>query len=278
MKVWRVFRFADRYARLRTRLGTMPDAEQWNYIFQASDLDNLIERMRSHGLGDWLKELPRNPDLDTLERHLYRRCVAFVGNFVKQIPREWSYSARLLRALPDIYALRLLMTQESPSLLSADESPLWIIRDRPRSERTALLEGTIYGDMLVQGCSPEQRWLECFIDSVPVSAGIEARMVKRLRDLLVSHQAQVQKLRKSYRDVALSAEAPATPVPEDAQWHARSQLMRDIRALVAASDSLHGGFILIYGMLEALQFERMRALLLAYAHGWRSVGAEWTAA
>ena len=85
----RIANYAEKQARVRARLGTMPDAERWHHIARAGDLQHLIDRMRDSGLDFWVAELPREPGGKVIEAHLQGRFIAFIRDLQRLIPQKW---------------------------------------------------------------------------------------------------------------------------------------------------------------------------------------------
>ena len=53
----------------------------------------------------------------------------------------------------------------------------------------------------------------------------------------------------------------------DLQWQWRNELTVKLRASLAG-DPFHAGLVMVYALLQAMQFERSRALLLSLSRGW----------
>jgi hypothetical protein len=68
------------------------------------------------------------------------------------------------------------------------------------------------------------------------------------------------------REKAASEQAQVDP---DIQWRLRNQLSQRLREMLGG-DPFHAGLVFIYGLLELLQRERCRALLIASARRWDS--------
>jgi hypothetical protein len=263
----RVFRYAYSQARVRARLAAIVSPRQWAYFAEAADLNNLIERMRANGLGFWLDEMARGPAPAAIERQFRRRARLFVQRLLPVFPRNWHAAVRWLSVLPDLGGVRLLLREEECAQLLDEGSLLRAVAEHPHLERRALLAVSEYRPLL--GGDPiESLWYAEFVSRWPRGDRREAAMQSRFDRILRNHAAAVLGLRSEFR-----RRDPAAAVdmqPAAAQWRLREALAQQVRALLAAGDPFHGAFILGYALLEALQAEKARALLLAYAHDWRA--------
>ena len=252
-----IFRFADAQARVRARLGAMPSEADWRYLADASDLDNLIERMRSKGLAHWVADLPRSPDTATIERRLQRQLQQLLEDVCSLLPERWRGVRRSLRLAGNLAWARRLLTEsdsEAPAGIDAALKPLFSL---PPDEREKKLEQTPYHRYL-SAASAFDRWLADFRRACPAVSGREAYVLARIDKSIRRHRAQLLGLRRQ-----------AAGVPDPAgQWRLRDQLATELRGL-AGGDPFHAGLILAYCLLEVLQYERCRALLIARARGWR---------
>ena len=251
-----IFRYADAQARVRARLGAMPNEAAWQYVADASELDNLIERMRARGLAHWVTDLPRSPETSIIERCLLQHLLDLLVNLGELLPARWRGVARwLTRAGNLAWAQRLLVDPdgEVPQRIDPVLKPVFAL---PADQREASLRQTPY-DRYLSSPSPFDCWLADFEAARPSVAGREAYVLKRIAREIERHRDQLLDLRK---ETALSPD-PA------AQWRLRERLARELRALLGG-DPFHAGLILIYALLEALQFERCRALLVARSRGW----------
>lgn len=261
MIAYRVVRYAETQARVRARLGSMPDMKQWWHIVQAGSLDHMIERMRANGLGFWLSGLSLKPDTLAIEAHLRGRAACFIDELRRLLPQAWSPVREWLRLLPDLPALKLLLLHEKPPLSLELDIGLQNVAGLPLEQRRAALALTAYSPLLSFEASPEPLWLEQFMSRLPRLSGREAAVMTRLKNILQEHLHELVELRTACRETA--AQQP----PDASQWRLRERLFQRLHALLAG-DPFHAGIILIYGLLEAIQFERLRGLLLARSQGW----------
>jgi hypothetical protein len=267
-------RFANSQARARARLGALPGAAQWRHIAQAADLDNLLERMRLSGLGFWVNDLPRDPGPRVIQVHLYARARRFVERFCALLPAEWETASRWLRLLPDYSAAALLLRAPSPDPALDADSPLGVVLETPLEERAARLRQAGH-DLLADTATMDENWLDGFLAALPVLHGYERRTLARLRGIVTDHQQQIVSLRETFRRAEVDGGVVA-PGPH-AQWRARDALMEALRNWLGATDPFHGAFLLGYALIEALQYERLRAMLLAYARHWELESRTWEA-
>jgi hypothetical protein len=264
----RLYQYAYSQARVRARLASMASPQQWAYIAQAAELNNLIERMRANGLAFWLDDLPRDPAAAVIERHLEHRARLFFERLSFVFPRSWNAAARWLVVLPELRSLRLVLHREECALELEEGSVLRTVAERPMEERRRLLSSTEYRRLLDDDSAIELHWYTEFLSRWPKVGRRESVMQARFDRVVRAHAAAVQALRDEFRlrDPARSHDVDAG----DAQWRLRDALAHQLRVLLAAGDPYHGVFILCYALLEVLQAEKARALLLAHAFDWRS--------
>ena len=252
------FRYADIQARVRARIGAMPDEARWQYVADASDLDHLIERMRSNGLAHWIKDLPRSPDTRTIEDCLQQRLLKLLEDVGRLLPDHWIGVSRWLYLGGNLAWAQRLLTEaeiEPPEKIDGVLKPMFTLGVDERSQR---LELTAYHRYLSVS-SPFDRWLHDFAAACPSVSGREAYVLKRLAKSVLRHRARLLDLRQ---------QATGTnPMDQIAQLRLREELAGELRGLIGG-DPFHAGLILIYCLLELLQYERCRAILVACSRGW----------
>ncbi len=252
------FQYADLQARVRARLGAMPDEARWRYVADASDLDNLIERMRTSGLAHWVMDLPRSPDTSTIESRLQQHLLDLLEYVGRLLPDHWQGVRRQLFLAGNLAWAQRLLTEsdiEPPERIDAALKPVFSL---PVNERRRRLEQTPYPRYLSTP-SPYDRWLTDFIGACPLVAGREAYVLRRLAKCVRRHRARLLELRK--QAAATRSLDPA------AQWRLRDELGYELRGLIGGNP-FHAGLLLIYCLLELLQYERCRAFLVARSRGW----------
>lgn len=110
------------------------------------------------------------------------------------------------------------------------------------------------------------RWLRAFSTLRPSASGPGGWATQRLHHLVETHLQDIHEARRRLRQAA----DPGT-LDVDIQWRLREKLAGDMRGLLGGYP-FNAGIFLIYAVLELLQFERCRALLVARAHGWDAAG------
>lgn len=264
----RVVRYAESQARIRARLGTMPSMSQWRYITQAADIHNLIERMRTNRLGFWLSDLPREPDAILIEECLRARARLFINNLQRLLPANWVAVREWWSILPDLSILKMLLHQEQITVKIEPKSLLRAIADLPKSQRRIALQDSPYGPLVSSDSTLESLWWDECQKRLPDMQGREATVVLRIKKFLREHVDANEQLRLQYREIVLTDNHhTAHEITDQTLWVLRNQLSDKLRTLLAG-DPFHAGMALIYGLLEAIQFERLRALLLTFAHHW----------
>ena len=236
----------------------MPDESRWHYVADATDLNSLIERMRNSGLAHWVEDLPRSPDTITIERRLQQHLLTLLDNVGRLLPGRWIGVKRWLYLASNLVWAQRLLTEsdiEPPEQIDSALKPIFSLPADVRSKR---LEQTPYYQYLSTS-SPFDRWLLDFAGACPSVSGREAYVLRRLAKSVLQHRMQLLDLRKQA--------ASTKTVDLAAQWQLRAELARDLRGLIGG-DPFHVGLILIYCLLELLQYERCRAFLVARSRGW----------
>lgn len=236
----------------------MPDEARWRYIADAGDLDNLIERLRASGLAPWVADLPRAPDTIAIESRLRQHLLTLLDYVGQLLPARWAGPRRRLSVAGNLLWARVLLTEpdiEPPERIDAALRPIF---SAPFGERRARLEHTAYSRYL-SAPSPFDRWLADFTRALPRASGREAYVLARLKKSVARYRARLLGLRRQALDNG--------SIDPAAQWRLHAALALELRALIGG-DPFHAGLVLIYGLLELLQYERCRALLIARARGW----------
>jgi len=259
----RLTHYADVNARVRARLGAMPAEVAWRDMAAAVDLPNMIERMRQHGLAWWLSDLPREVDRRTLEAHLHHRAGQMLERVCGWLPASWQALRAHLRLLPLLAPLRALAGGDPVTLQFPDDSPL---RDLARLEAAARHEALAespWAPLLARDATPQDNWWRILPATMPRCRGHEARVLARLLRMLQTHSSVLGARRE-----VMASDAAAAHDGDTRQWALRAELAQQLRELLAFGHPFHAGVVLCYGLIEALQFERMRALLVGRASGW----------
>lgn len=259
MGITRNLEYAKAQARVRARIGVMPNEAAWRYIADATDLDNLIVRMRSGGLEHWVTALPRSPDTVTIERHLAVRLQSWIGFMIRLLPGRWQAMKDWLRRGGEL-------VQSQPVMTPAD-------RDRPETGGYELRGGSRLAKRDAPKRGPKSRhqddrngvvpvfdnWVRDFQQHCAKLEGRERYVVKRIERIVIDHLQQIVLLREQA--------ARGELIDGGAQWRLRLQLAKDLRSLLGG-DPFQAGVLLIYGLLELLQYEKCRALLIAQSRHW----------
>jgi len=261
--IWRrVQQYAAAHARLRARLGLMPDAVRWRYIAGATDLDAAIQRMRDNGLGRWLQGLSRDPDISTIEQALTRGLHEVVRDVASWLPKSWQGVRRWLHDGLTLIYIRRLLRHTSVVLPVGIDPVLGDIAQSALERRSQVLAATHYSRYLSTEGFEWDHWFGYFQTLRPPTRGREAYVIDRLQKLLVEHRDAIEHAREQWR-----RPHDIENLNPDLQWRLREELGDKIFDLLSG-ESFHAGAILIYGVLELLQFERARALLTARYYGW----------
>ncbi|MFZ0487742.1 MAG: hypothetical protein WAL83_12155 [Arenicellales bacterium] len=159
---------------------------------------------------------------------------------------------------PDVPVIEKTLLQGAISL--ARDVKRWLAKDGLRTSR--------WLDQIAQAGDgfDLDRWLRAFSMLRPSASRPGERATERLHHLVETH---LQDIREARRRLRQAADPGVLDV--DIQWRLREKLAGDMRGLLGGYP-FNAGFFLIYAMLELLQFERCRALLVARAHRWDAGG------
>ena len=263
----RVFHYASPHSRVRARIGAMPDKDQWQYIVAARDLDTSIQRMRENGLARWVGQLSRAPGTRAIEKALRQGVADVVGDVCRWLPARWRDTVRWMQTgLVQLWVQDLLRNAEC-DLPRQAPAALQGIAAQPLEHRREALQAAGFARHVEQDhLVLLEEWLRGFDAACPALRGGEARAVLRIRRLLVEHRVAVlDASRRAWREYRPQESDDLT------QWRLRERLAARLRDLLGY-ETFHGGFLLLYVVLELLQFERCRALLLARSRGWDAAG------
>jgi hypothetical protein len=264
MEFGRIQRYAYAHARLRARLGSMPGPERWRYIAGGGDMTAVLRRMRENGLDRWVRDLSRNPDMDAIEHALGGGLIALKRDLGNWLPREWSGTVRWLHDGVDLVFLRRLLQNRVVKLPSQLDPVVFDLAQAPLEQREQLLATTRYARYLGGGSDESiiDRWFTCFGSLRPRAHGRESYVIYRLQKVVSQHTLLISQQRARWNQ-----EQDTSTLNPDAQWRLRSDLEKEIRDLLCG-ESFHAGAVLAYGVLELVQFERARALLVARYFSW----------
>lgn len=263
-------RYATIQARIRARVGNMPDTQGWSYIVQAADAEILMQRMRANGLSHWLYEMPLNVSSTSIETTLRQRATDLARLIRSWLPSTWQPLGLWLEVLPQVIIIKKLLQHNQ--LTDDGQAPhaLAELVHLPRDQRRQHLIDSPYAPLFSATGSLESAWLTELYARLPHLTGVEARLAKRLRRIVTDHIDMIRKARAAHPDYTIRQ-----PGHNTSEWLLRAALFDQLRQLMAG-DPFHAIFILVYGLLEAIQFERLRAILLAYSWGWSTVDKQIT--
>lgn len=238
------------HARIRGRIGDMPGEGGWQKILNAGDLETTIESMSASGLHYWVSDFPRHPSTDEIERGC---LVSLLGIYLfvnSLLPHRWKDTGQWLLHLPHVLQLRAVQSANMDKKQLLPGSPfLNLMSLAPRQRSNSLQEGD-YALYLDEHRPAESAWVARFEHSLPILDAQERHTLKRLSGLLEEH----------YRGIDAD-------MASEQQWIERARLFDRLKALMAGNP-FQIGILLIYAVLESIQFERIRAVLLLRAYQW----------
>jgi len=245
-----VKQYAFAHARIRARIGLMPNEGGWQRILDAGDLETTIEVMSTSGLGHWVSDFPRKPTADEIER----RClISLLGItlFISQLlPGHWKATGHWIARLPHVLQIRPLLSGSAENGFLLPGSPFTRVLSQAVEQRYQSIQDSEYGIYLDPDKVPEARWAEQLNTQFPVVKGYEQQLIMRITQLLSEHQ-----------------QALSSPLPAEQIWSQRKTLFEQLKYLLAGNP-FHAGTLFVYGLLESIQFERVRAILLLRAYRW----------
>lgn len=260
----RTLKFAAIQARLRARIGKLPDSRTWRALASNAGAA-LMEGLDGIGVDFWLAGLPENVSRDGLERHFTGRVRVLLERVAFWLPVEWDdFGARLMLA-PDIFWLTPVLAGEDPGARLDPGSALQRAARSAPQHRRGMLEETPFAVYLDDSGSPENRWREDLVASVPRLPRAERKPVDRLLEEL---NAYIEKKSADYEQLA---NPPRGALESDeagvGAWRHHRALEEKLYLLLAG-DPFHPALILAYALFELLTMEKLRALILSRLLGW----------
>lgn len=105
-------KFAYSQARLHARHGDRLDSAGWRRLGSVGDLLQLLQVARAGALRPWVLPFSEETDLHTMELWLRRQFREYVDTVASWQPASWRKAMRWTRRLPDLPALRHLLSGE----------------------------------------------------------------------------------------------------------------------------------------------------------------------
>lgn len=106
-------KFAYSQARLHARHGDRLDAAGWRRLTGVGDLLQLLQAIRASALRPWVLPFSEETDMHTMELWLRRQFREYIDTVASWQPGPWRDALRWTRRLPDLPALRHLLSGES---------------------------------------------------------------------------------------------------------------------------------------------------------------------
>lgn len=244
--------YAFVHARIRARIGLMPDDADWQNILNAGDLETSIETMSTMGLSHWVKDFPREPAPEEIERRCLIGLLGICLFIAQHLPERWKEAGQWIAQLPHVLQIRLSLSANAEKDNLLPGSPFTALLSQAEAQRYTAIDESHYGIYLHREKIPESCWAERFYTLLPKVRGHEQKVIRHITQLLEEHQQQLA-----------SSQTP------DQVWAQRKKLFEQLKYLLAGNP-FHAGTLLIYGLLESIQFERVRAILLLRAYQWPS--------
>jgi len=242
--------FAYVNARVRARIGDMPNNADWQKILNAGDLETTIETMATSGLTHWVKDFPRNPTPEEIEKCCLLNLLGTCLFLTQYLPEHWRSVSKWLLQLPHVLQIQPLLSENIDKQMLLPGSPFLPILPLALAQRREAIKEGEYCIYIDEQLPPESCWAQQFNAQLPTIKGYERQVIERITQFLSTHY-----------ELVLNADSV------DQVWIQRNILFDRLKSLLSGPP-FHTGTILIYGLLESLQFERVRATLLLRAYQW----------
>ena len=229
--------YAYIHARIRGRIGDMPSEKGWQMILNAGDLETTIEAMSGNGLQHWVNDFPRLPSPFEIERRCLVSLLGICLFVDAHLPARWKPTGRWLLQLPHVLQLRGVLSGRLDKERLLPGSPFTGLVSESPAQRFKSLQESEYAVYLGEQCVPESCWAARFRTTLPDVSVQEGYILNRLGGLLAEH----------FRGI----EPDMAP---DQVWLHRSALFERLK-LALAGEPFHVGILLIYALLESIQFE-----------------------
>lgn len=242
--------YAYAHARIRGRIGDMPDEAGWQRIINAGDLETTIETMSGSGLQYWVTDFPRHPEPLEIERRCLISLLGICLFVSAHLPERWRRTGQWLLQLPHVLQLSAALSVNVDEKQLLPGSPFQPLISLPVSHRNKALREGEYAVYFEEGKSPESSWAAHFESSLPKLQNQERHTISRLVTLLVEYYRMIE-----------------PDMTSEQVWIVRTEMYNRLK-LVLAGDPFQIGTLLIYALLESIQFERIRAILLLRVYQW----------
>lgn len=260
----RTLKFAAIQARLRARIGKLPDAGAWR-VLARNPTTELLDGLDGIGVDFWLEGLSPNVTRDGLERHFNSRIRILLQRVASWLPGEWDDFGEQLTLAPDIFWVAPLLAGDDPGTRLDPDSRLHRAARSAPGQRRGILEQTPFAAYLTGTEPTEIQWRDKLAASIPrLSRGERrpvARLEKTLKSFLDEKSAHYEQLAGSQNQAAESS------VSAPGVWR-HHRVLEDRLYMLLAGDPFHPALILIYALFELLTMEKLRALLLCRLLGW----------
>lgn len=132
-------RFAYSQARLQSRHGDRLDAAGWRRLAGVGDLLQLLQTARAGALRPWVLTFTEHTDMHGMELELRRRYREYVLSVTSWQPAAWRDAVRWTRRLPDLAAIRHLLSGETVwPWMRKDEALLPFVAEQKQARIEAL--------------------------------------------------------------------------------------------------------------------------------------------
>lgn len=260
----RTIRFAGIQAKLRARIGRLPDRHTWSTL-ALEPVAEPREGLDGAGVGFWIEGLPQNVSRDGLERHFLGRIRALLARIAHWLPRQWIEFGDQLVLAPDVFWVAPVLAGDDLSMRLDPDSLLQEAARAAPEQRRGILEHSPFAPFLDGPASPEDLWRDGLVARIPRLPRAERRPVDRLLKVLEDY---LHEKHKGYQQHAGPPDNHDTSgVSSPGEWRHHRVLEEKLYVLLAG-DPFHPALILIYALLELLTMEKLRALLLCRLLGW----------
>lgn len=258
----RTLKFAAIQAKLRARIGKLPDAHTWR-VLALNPAAELLDGVDGIGVDFWLEGLPRNVSPDGLERHFNGRIRVLLERVASWLPGEWDGFGEYLTLAPDVFWVAPILAGDDPGTRLDSASMLQRAARSAPEQRRGILEQTPLAIFLESPDPPEILWRDNMVAGIPRLPRGERRPVERLVKTL---KAYLLEKSADYERITNPPDAESS-MTTPGEWR-HHRVLEEKLYMLLAGDSFHPALILIYALFELLTMEKLRALLLCRLLGW----------
>lgn len=242
-------------ARMHARFGSRPGPLAWQRLQGITETDEFLETAKRAGLGHWIAGFERRTALHRVELILRDRLRGLIRETAQWLPDEWKRPVLWTAQLVDLPAL---------AHLARGGHPLHWMKDDTIMAAYLGAAATVRGDAMLKSAEREQVFKAARARSSPGVAAALKEWIALWQATWPSGSARASALEILKRAEAHLARFAGCKSGEPAEA-LREQFDRELRREFRLNAFLPGA-VLAYLAMQALDFERLRALLVERMH------------